>query len=682
MEVQTSLFGLLRDSFPGIEVIAPGQEPPQFDFHCALMSLPLAFGTTVDTIPSEQRYIQAGKDRRALWLDRLGSVTKPRVGVVWAGGAAYKGDHKRSVDLATCQPLFIANVDWICLQQELSEPDAEALRQTNEPRIFGGELHDFSDTAALIDVLDLVITVDTSVAHLAGAMGKPVWILLPYSADWRWLRDRDDSPWYPSARLFRQRQAGDWTDVIERVAGALRSWLKGRDDAARSWFRHGNTFLAQRRPEDAIVSYDKAIALNPRDPNPYINRGNALLRVARHADAIASYDAAIAVRPDDAIAHHNRGNALLDPRRPAEAIESHDRAIACKPDSAETYAARGNALWELRRPEAAFASFQTAMALKPGYADAGWNSGLCLLRMGRLEQGWPLFEWRKKLDRHPSNRSYPRPLWSGEQDILGKNLFIYWEQGLGDTIQFCRYAALAEARGARVIMEVQPSLRGLLTQIGASIQIIVPGEEPPEFDFHCPMLSLPLAFRTTAGTIPAAARYLRAEPETLARWSERLGPRKKPRIGVAWSGSAGHRHDHNRSIDLARFSSLFAADAEWICLQKEPRPDDRLPEQLALFGDELTDFTETAALVELMDLVISVDTSVAHLAAALGKPAWILLPYSPDWRWLLDRYDSPWYPTARLFRQRGFGDWRGVLDEVTRALTAECFGRLNIPAAR
>ena len=682
MEVQASLFGLLRDSFPGIQVMAAGREPPRFDFHCALMSLPFAFGTAVDTIPSEHRYIHTGNDRRALWVDRLGPATKPRAGVVWSGGAAYKGDRKRSIDLALCQPLFIADLDWICLRQTLSEQDVEALRHANGPRFFDGELHDFSDTAALIDVLDLVITVDTSVAHLAGAMGKPVWILLPYSADWRWLRDRDDSPWYPSARLFRQRQAGDWADVIDRVAGALRSWLASREDAARSWLRHGNTLLAQRRPEDAIASYDKAIALNHGDPNPYINRGNALLELRRHADAIASYGAAIEVKPDDAIAHHNRGNALLDLRRPAEALESYDRAIAIKSDSAETYGARGNALWELRRPEEAFASFEKAMALKPNYVDAGWNAGLCLLQMGRLEQGWKLFEWRKKLDRHPSVRSCPRPLWSGEQDILGKTLFVYWEQGLGDTIQFCRYATLAESRGARVVMEVQPSLRRLLARLTTSIQVVVPGEQPPDFDFYCPLLSLPLAFRTTPETIPAVPRYLCAEPETVARWSDRIGPRKKLRIGVAWSGSAGHRHDRDRSIDLARFSSLFAADAEWICLQKELRAGDGVPEQLAFFGDSLTDFAETAALMELMDLVISVDTSVAHLAAAMGKPTWILLPYSPDWRWFLDRDDSPWYPTARLFRQQSSGDWRGVLDEVTRAVMSEGVGRLSSPAVR
>ena len=682
LRVQATLFELLHGSLPGIDVIPAEQEPPAFDFHCAMMSLPLAFGTTVDTIPSGQRYIQAGSERRALWSRRLGPATKPRIGVVWAGGAAYQGDHKRSIDPAAYQPLFDADVEWICLQKDVTDHDVEVSRRANAPRFFGGELHDFSDTAALIDRLDLVITVDTSVAHLAGAMGKPVWILLPYSADWRWLRDRDDSPWYPAARLFRQRRPGDWADVIERVTGSLRSWLAGRDDAARSWFRQGNVLSAQSRPEDALVSYDQAIALNPGDPNPYVNRGNVLLELRRPADAVASYDAAIAVKPDDMIAHHNRGNALLHLRRPAEAVQSYERAIALRPNSAETHAARGNALWESRRPDEAFASFQTAMTLKPDFADAGWNAGLCLLQMGRLEQGWPLFEWRKKLDRHPSNRSYPRPLWSGEQDISGKTLFVYWEQGFGDTIQFCRYAAIAEARGAKVVMEAQPGLRGLLTRLSGSTRIIVPGEEPPEFDFHCPLLSLPHAFRTTIETIPATPRYLSAEPGAIARWSHRLGPRKKPRIGVAWSGSAGHRHDHNRSIDLSRFASLFAADAAWICLQKELRDGDRVPEQLAFVGDALTDFSETAALVETMDLVISVDTSVAHLAAAMGKPTWVLLPYSPDWRWLLDRDDSPWYPTARLFRQQRFGGWSGVLKAVTGALTAEGIVRLSSQATR
>jgi tetratricopeptide (TPR) repeat protein len=453
-------------------------------------------------------------------------------------------------------------------------------------------------------------------------------------------------------------------------------------DQAEIWYTHGNLLLGQQRPEAAIASYDKAIVFDSNHPDAHTNRGNALLQLKRYTDAIASFDAAITTKPDHAMALHNRGNAFLELRHPAEAVASYDQAIAFNPNIAETHAARGNALWELRRPEEALTSFQKAADLKPDNADAHWNVSLCLLQMGRFEQGWRLFEWRKRLDRHAAARSYPRPLWPGQYDIAGKTLFIYWEQGLGDTIQFYRYAKLVELLGVKVIMEVQPALHSLLKPISASIQLITPDQQPPEFDFHCPLLSLPLALGTKLETIPSERRYLWATEAQRVRWAIKLGTKTKPRIGVVWSGSLGHRHDHNRSIRLAACLPLFDVDADWICLQKEIREGDlvlaRQTGRLALFGDEIDDFSDTAALVEQMDLVITVDTSVAHLAAAMGKPVWILLPYSPDWRWLLDRDDSPWYPTVKLFRQREFRDWASVIDQVMLALRKA----FNIPAIR
>ena len=265
-----------------------------------------------------------------------------------------------------------------------------------------------------------------------------------------------------------------------------------------------------------------------------------------------------------------------------------------------------------------------------------------------------------------------QPLWLGEENIAGKTLFIYWEQGLGDTIQFCRYAKLVEARGAKVIMSVQQPLRGLLKQISPTIQIIGPNEVPTDFDYHCPLLSLPLALGTTLETIPAEHQYIKADEELRVAWSARLPPKTKPRIGVVWSGGAAYKDDQNRSMELETFLPILSADADWICLQKEVREKDlavlRQVGRIAYFGDDLGDFSNTAALLDLMDLVITVDTNIAHLAGAMGKPVWILLSYSPHWVWLLDRDDSPWYPSARLFRQQQIGDWAGVIDQVKNEL--------------
>ena len=394
--------------------------------------------------------------------------------------------------------------------------------------------------------------------------------------------------------------------------------------------------------------------------------------LGRAQAALASHDEAIRFNPDHALAHNNRGNALVDLQRLDEALASFDRAIALAPKFAQAHYNRGNAMRDLDRPEEALASFGRATALNPDHVEAHSNASLCLLPMGRLEQGWRHYEWRKKRDEPIAGRSFPKPLWLGEEDIAGKTLFLWWEQGFGDTIQFCRYTKLAEARGAKVIMSAQRPLVGLLKQISPTIQIMTDNETPAEFDYHCPLLSLPLAFRTTLETIPAPQSYLAADAKLRAAWAARLQPATRPRIGLVWSGHSDHKNDHNRSMELAQLLPILDRDAEWICLQKEIREKDAAAlgqdGRIAFFGDELRDFSDTAALIDLLDLVITIDTSVTHLAGAMGKPVWILLPTNPDWRWLLDRRDSPWYPSARLFRQQQTGTWADVIDRVKTEL--------------
>jgi len=378
------------------------------------------------------------------------------------------------------------------------------------------------------------------------------------------------------------------------------------------------------------------------------------------------------LKPDYAEAHNNRGNALRALNRPMEALASYDKTIALKPDYAEAHNNRGNVLLDLKRPEEALISYDKAIALKPNDAGAHFNQSLCLLLLGRFEQGWRQYEWRKKRDEPIAARPYPQPLWLGNENIAGKTLFLWWEQGFGDTIQFCRYANLVEARGAKVIISVQQPLHRLLQQISPTILVINQNETPTYFDYHCPLLSLPLAFRTSLETIPAQAQRLKADDALRSTWSARLPPKTKPRIGVVWRGGTIHKNDHNRSIELGQFLTIVGADADWVCLQKEIRDTDAAvfheDSRIAFFGDDLKDFSDTAALLDLMDLVITVDTSVAHLAGAMGKPVWVLLPYNPDWRWQLDRNDSPWYPSARLFRQPEIGNWTAVLDEVKSEL--------------
>jgi tetratricopeptide (TPR) repeat protein len=328
---------------------------------------------------------------------------------------------------------------------------------------------------------------------------------------------------------------------LKRPAEALASNDKAialKPDFAEAYNNRGNALMELKRCAEALASYDRAVALKPDYAKAYNNRGNALTELNRPAEALASYDRAVALMPDIAEVYNNRGNALTELKRPAEALASYDRAIALKPDYAVAHYNRGNALMDLKGPAEALASYDRAIALKPDYAEAYWNQSLCFLLMGRFEQGLRQYEWRKKVNEPIGARSYPQPVWLGEETIAGKTLFIHWEQGFGDTIQFCRYAKLVEARGAKVVMSVQEPLCGLLMQVNPTIRIIKSNEEPTDFDHHCPMLSLPLALGTTLETIPAEHRYIKPDERRRVAWSARLPPKIRPRIGVVWSGGA------------------------------------------------------------------------------------------------------------------------------------------------
>ncbi|HEY8069222.1 MAG TPA: tetratricopeptide repeat-containing glycosyltransferase family protein [Burkholderiales bacterium] len=435
----------------------------------------------------------------------------------------------------------------------------------------------------------------------------------------------------------------------------------------------GTVLSEFKRYDEALACYDRALAINPGFAEAWICRGTLLGGMVRWEEGLASYDKALAIAPDNADLLNSRGNALREVGRYEEAVASYDKAAAIRPDYAEPWNGRGNALRVLGRYHEALASYGKAQSIKPDFAGAHWNESMCRLLLGDFERGWQKYEWRWRCDEALSvKRDFSRPLWLGKEDIAGKTILLYAEQGLGDAIQFARYTQAVADKGARVILEVWGAVKPLLSGFPGAQQVIGNGEPLPEFDFHCPLLSLPLALNTRLETIPAAIPYLRASDAKLDSWRRKLGRGNALNVGIAWSGRPEHRNDRNRSLAL---SALMAADNDGvrlISLQKEVRPEDasvlESNKRILHFGAELEDFSDTAALVSLVDLVISVDTSIAHLAGALGKPVWILLPFAPDWRWLLDREDSPWYPTARLFRQPRFGDWDDVIGKVKREL--------------
>jgi tetratricopeptide (TPR) repeat protein len=425
----------------------------------------------------------------------------------------------------------------------------------------------------------------------------------------------------------------------------------------------------------AVELINAALRVIPAHPQCHLHLGLALESLGRPDEALASFERARSLNPGLVVALNNCGNALQALGRFDEAIAAYRQSLAQCPDNPDILNNLGHALDAAGHPAEAIASFQRAQALRPEFAAALCNEGVARLRQGDFARGWKLFEWRHQaLGARRLVRDYRQPLWLGAEPLAGRTLLIHHEQGLGDTLQMLRYIPELAARGARVLIEVPAALTELARSMAGEPQVVTEGEPPPVFDLQCPMMSLPLACGTTLDTIPARIPYLAATADARAAWAARLGTATGRRIGLAWSGSPGHQNDRQRSIPLALVAPLLKLPGEFHSLQREYREADRtlLPE-LSLYdwSAQLTTLAETAGLISQLDLVITVDTAVAHLAGALGKPVWVLLPAAADYRWLIGRTDSPWYPTLRLFRQQQYGNWTPVLDDVTTALLRE-----------
>jgi len=457
--------------------------------------------------------------------------------------------------------------------------------------------------------------------------------------------------------LEREAEALDCLDKALALRPADMNALENR----------GNALLTLGRAQEALVCFNEVLTRNPRHGTAQLGRGGALASLGRADEALTDFDAALTVMPGHPGALYNRGNALFDLGRYANAITAYDGAIAAAPNDAPAWNNRGRALQALNRHAEAVASFDRAIAIRKDYADAHFNRALSLLTLGDLTRGFAEYEWRWQRSRvHDSRRSYGKPLWLGDYPLARKTILLTAEQGLGDTIQFARYAPLLAQSGARVVLEVQPELKTLLAGLDGVASCHARGDQLPAYDVHCPFGSLPLALKTEPTNIPAAIPYLRADEPHLIKWRERLASLPGKRVALAWAGNVSHANDRNRSIDLKLLEPLLALeDISFLSLQRELRGDNA--EDLARqanvtpLGGELADMADTAALIALADLTISVDTSVVHVAGALGRPVWVMLAFAPDWRWTLNAESSPWYPQARLFRQPTLGDWPSVV---------------------
>jgi Tfp pilus assembly protein PilF len=468
--------------------------------------------------------------------------------------------------------------------------------------------------------------------------------------------------------------------LLARYEESLRCFeeaLKLDPQIVEAWTYRATTLVHLKRFEEALQCCDRALQLRADSVDAWCNRGNALAHMGLHEPSRAAYQQAITYDPTSALAWSNLGLALTHLQRTEEALVCYDKALELKPDFAQAWAHRGNAFHAQEQSERACEAYDRALSFDQNAAETHWNKSLALLRMGHFEKGWKAYEWRKTVDKVGwAHRQFAQAAWDGQQDLAGKTILLHFEQGFGDTLQFCRYVPLVARLGARVILEVQTQLVQLMGRLEGAHHVVGSGQSLPDFDLHCALLSLPMAMGTTLSTIPASIPYLTADPEQVAAWRTRLGQRlgqdQRPKVGWVWSGSPTHSNDAHRSIRLAKLLAAMPSHVHHVSLQKEVRPQDgatlQAHPELVHFGEDLHSFSDTAALCCLMDVVVSVDTSVAHLAAALGRPVILLLPANPDWRWMTHRTDTPWYPNMTLLRQAGLGQWDSVLAQVPHML--------------
>lgn len=467
---------------------------------------------------------------------------------------------------------------------------------------------------------------------------------------------------------------------LGRPGEALASWRKAVELEPRYSEAHFNLAVAladNQKLDEAAAHYETALQLKPDYAEAYCNLGLVRVEQGRSAEGVILLEQALRLKPDYTDAYNNLGLALTDLGRPEDGMVSYREALRRRPNDADAHNNLGTAFSALGRLEEALACYEQALRLKPGYPEVHWHRALAWLQQGDYSRGWPEYEWRWKR-RRARPRSMERPLWD-RGPLEGKTILLWCEQGVGDTLQFIRYAPLVKARGGRVIVECQAGLLPLLRTCEGIDQWVAERTELPPFDVHLPLMSLPGIFQTTLASIPAQVPYLHAEAERTEKWQRELtsSSGKNFKIGIAWQGNPLHRWDRHRSFALEHFHVLAQLPGvQLYSLQKGPGTEQvedfarRFP--LVDLGGQLDQdamFVDTAAVMKSLDLVITCDSALAHLAGALGVPVWVALSAMSDWRWLKDRSDSPWYPSMRLFRQKKLGGWKQVFKKTTKELT-------------
>jgi tetratricopeptide (TPR) repeat protein len=714
-EARPELFNLFVN-WPLVDEVVLSQKTMAFRSSChyciPLAGLPARFQTNPGTIPQNIPYLFADPENAARWSSKMSGIGL-KVGLV---GMESGSDRFSGFNLERLDPLWqIDGLEWYNLQKGLSSNDNIDLH--GRPLIqLRPDFHDFSDIAAVIANFDLVIAVDPAFTHLAGAMGKPVWTILPLVPSRNWHQEGKQSPLYPSLRLYRQTADGDWDGPVVEMAHDLRQFKHARShslpkaiadqcyatalsqqkqgdlESAEAGYRNLLSSVADHHPalsalaliylktqrySAAVHTLRKALELNPVDHLGLNNLGNAFHCLGQIESALSAYAGAIACRPDYPNAYHNLGNVFLDLNDINAVVNCYAKALEINPTDAGAQWEMGKLYLKKLDTSNARKHFEQCVALAPQFVPARISLATTALLQGDFSVGWDQYRWRFK-DESLASTTYPAKFdlsrWQGKP-FKNKHMIIHCEQGFGDTIQFARFIPRVKALGGMVTFQVQDSLMPLFRHFpGIDVLQRLPEIQPAtlDADLYCPLMDVPFWLEVSAETIAADTPYITADPEKADRWRRRIDPDRFA-VGIVWAGNPDHANDHHRSCPLGQLLELERIDGIHLySLQKQVgESDGRLlaaQPHTTLLGSDLNDFGDTAAVIENLDLVISVDTAVAHLAGAMGKPVWLILPYAPDWRWMLWRTDTPWYPSMQLFRQPNKNRWKPVIQSVIKYL--------------
>jgi tetratricopeptide (TPR) repeat protein len=699
IEADPRLVPLLRRAMPKALVRAPGQAAAGSEGWHVESSMSAAVRhrrRRLEDFDSRQQCLLPDPVACRRWRERLSGLTGPlKVGIAWHGGSLYRERRERSIDLARWSAVLdTEGVEFVNLQHGAARSQAAS---------YGGRIHDwqeidpnsrFDDYAALVASLDLVISVDCTTAHLAGALGVKTWVLLANVPNWRWLLDRSSSPWYPGMRLYRQTVPEDWDTVLADVLRDLKDIAaRRRQEQGDARSRGAAAVLEQAIAHhtagellEAATRYREVIRIDPGNAEAHHNLAGVLQQQGWINDAISELGAALQIRPEYAEAHYNLGNLLRLQDRLSEAVRHYRRAVALQPKFAQAHNNLAGVLKELGELDAAREHYDRALLLDPENNDARFNRATLMMLQGELKGGRREHESRLQR-RDLGHRVFPAPFpaWDGS-DLSERTVLVCAEQGMGDEVMYASCIPALVERSRRCIVQCDPRLAPLFRRSFPAAEIVgAPREEDRqllsslgEVDVHVVAGSLPYHLGLGTPTHPAPVAYLVPEPQQAAVWRERLdGLPQGLNVGISWRSLGDVKERAARTIALERWAPVLSTPGvNFINVQYGPTAQELEAAERAVGVhvhdwddlDRFNDLEGLAAQLACLDLVITIDNSTAHLAGAVGTPTWILLPLVPDWRWLLGRSETPWYPRTRLIRQQRRGEWSDVIDRTAEVL--------------